>query len=231
MLELFPEGFEELDRDGDVELAAYTGSGGEERLWQAFGPGRGAPVAADWRDAWKRFHRPVRVGPLWIGPPWEKADAGSTPVVIDPGRAFGTGSHATTRLSLELLLTLEPGSLLDVGSGSGVLAIAAAKLGFAPVTALDHDAAAVETAWANARTNGVTFDIQKADALTGHLPEADVTVANVTLEAAEKLVSRVRSRVFVVSGYVARERPTAPGWRRAARRESGGWAADLLVRG
>ncbi len=76
-------------------------------------------------------------------------------LVVDPGQAFGTGAHATTRLCLELLLDVEPrGSLADLGCGSGVLALAAARLGFAPVVALDHEAAAVEATLENARANG-----------------------------------------------------------------------------
>src|SRR5581483_8593025 len=96
-------------------------------------------VADDWADRWRAFHRGVRLGPLWVGPPWEAAPAGALPVVIDPGRAFGTGAHPTTRLCLELLLEQPPGALVDVGCGSGVLAIAAAKLGHGPVVALDVD--------------------------------------------------------------------------------------------
>ena len=92
-----------------------------------------APRDESWPGAWRDFHHGVRIGALWVGPPWEQPSADAVAVVIDPGRAFGTGAHATTRLCLELLQDAEPGSLLDVGSGSGVLSIAAAKLGFAPV--------------------------------------------------------------------------------------------------
>ena len=92
-------------------------------------------VEAGWEDRWREFHRPVRVGPLWIGPPWETAPGDALAVVIDPGRAFGTGAHPTTRLCLELLLDLPRTSLLDVGCGSGVLSIAAARLGFGPSSA------------------------------------------------------------------------------------------------
>ena len=134
MLELFPEGFEERDSPDGVELTAYTDAGGEERLWSAFGGARSTDVEEGWEDRWRAFHRPVRIGPLWVGPPWEQPDADAIPVVIDPGRAFGTGAHATTRLCLELLLDVPGGSLLDVGCGSGVLSIAAAKLGFGPVS-------------------------------------------------------------------------------------------------
>src|SRR5205823_15107853 len=68
MLELFPEGFEERDHAGDVELAAYTDGAGEERLWQAFGGAVGERVEDGWEDRWREFHRPARVGPLWLGP-------------------------------------------------------------------------------------------------------------------------------------------------------------------
>src|SRR5947207_2398002 len=94
----------------------------------------------------------------------ELAADGLAEVVIDPGQAFGTGGHATTRLCLELLLTLEPGgAVVDVGCGSGVLAISAAKLGWSPLTALDHDPAAVEAARANAAVNGVALDVRRWD--------------------------------------------------------------------
>ena len=80
---------------------------------------------------------------------------GELAVVIDPGRAFGTGAHPTTRLCIELLATSARGSLLDVGCGSGVLAIAAARLGFSPIAAIDDDPIAIETTLANAAVNGV----------------------------------------------------------------------------
>ena len=137
MLELFPEGFEEVDRPQGVELAAYTDAGGEERLWHFFGGARADDVEAGWEDRWRAFHQPVRVGALWIGPPWETPPGDALAVVVDPGRAFGTGSHATTQLCLQFLQELERGSLLDVGCGSGVLSIAAALLGFAPVVGVD----------------------------------------------------------------------------------------------
>jgi ribosomal protein L11 methyltransferase len=137
MLELFPEGFEEVDRPGGVELAAYTDAAGEERLWAFFGGASGADVDDGWAERWRAFHRPVQVGELWVGPPWEEPPAGVSAVVVDPGRAFGTGSHSTTRLCLEVLQTLERTELLDIGCGSGVLAIAAALLGFAPVRGVD----------------------------------------------------------------------------------------------
>lgn len=231
MLEIFPEGFEELDRRDGVELAAYTGPGGEERLWQAFGGVTAAEeVSEDWPDRWRRFHRPVRVGTLWVGPPWERPDGDAVSVVIDPGCAFGTGSHATTRLCLELLQGLRRTSLLDVGCGSGVLSIAAAKLGFAPVIALDQDAQAVEATVANAVANGVEVEVRLADALHERLPETEVAVGNITLAAIEALAARLVSEVVVTSGYLLSEEPSVPGFTRVDRRQHEGWAADLLVR-
>ncbi len=150
--------------------------------------------------------------------------------MIDPGRAFGTGAHPTTRLTLELLQQLEPGSLLDVGCGSGVLAIAAAKLGFGPVVAIDADDAAVEATLANARVSGVELSAYRADALVDELPETELVVANVALDVVERLLPRLGARRAVTSGYLDRDEPCVDGWRRSVRREQDGWAADLLER-
>jgi ribosomal protein L11 methyltransferase len=230
MIDLFPEGFEEIEEDAEIELAAYTGAGGEERLWRVFGPGTVEEVAAGWGEAWKRFHRPLRVGPLWIGPPWEEPDEGAIPVTIDPGRAFGTGAHATTRLCLELLLERERGSVVDLGCGSGVLAIAAAKLGFAPVIALDYDDVALEAARGNADANAVELEVRRADVLADVIPAAVLAVANITAEAVAAVGPRVTARTLISSGYLASERPRPDGWRPTERREVEGWAADLFER-
>jgi ribosomal protein L11 methyltransferase len=229
MLELFPEGFEEREGGDGLELTAYTDAGGEERLWQAFGAGSSEDVADDWADRWRRFHRPVRVGELWIGPPWEAPPA-ALAVVIDPGRAFGTGAHATTRLCLQLLQKVPRSSLLDLGCGSGVLAIAAAKLGFAPVTALDIDPQAVAATRANAAANGVEVNAFHADATRDALPQAELSVANVTLSAVEQLAPHLGSRRLVASGYLVSEQPRIAAFRPIERVSEDGWAADLLAR-
>jgi ribosomal protein L11 methyltransferase len=197
---------------------------------EAFGPATSAPVEPGWEDAWRRFHRPVRVGPLWVGPPWETPEPGALAVVIDPGQAFGTGAHPTTRLCLECLLGVEPGSLIDLGCGSGVLAVAAARLGFAPVTALDSDGAAVAAARVNAAANGVEVDVASSDALADPLPAARVVVANIALEAVEALGARVDATTLLSSGYLAHERPALRGWEHVERRELEGWAADRFER-
>jgi ribosomal protein L11 methyltransferase len=230
MVHLFPEGFEEVEHGTDLELAAYTDAGGEERFWHAFGPGAATDVEEGWEEAWKRFHRPVRVGPLWVGPPWEEPDESAVAVVVDPGRAFGTGAHATTRLCLELLLERPRTSVVDLGCGSGILAVAAAKLGFGPVSAVDVDPQAVEAATENARANGVEIDIKAADVFLDRLPETSLALANMTLEAVERVGPRLASVELVASGYLAGEQPALVGWERRDRREAEGWAADHFAR-
>jgi ribosomal protein L11 methyltransferase len=187
-------------------------------------------VEDDWQDRWRQFHKPVRVGALWIGPPWETPDEGATAVVIDPGRAFGTGGHPTTQLCLELLGAEERGSVLDVGCGSGVLSIAAAKLGFDPVTAFDFDPQAVEATERNALDNGVVVDVTLADLREDALPDADLALANIAADAVEALGPRLRTARAITSGYLVSDEPRLEGYRRERRVQSGGWAADLHVR-
>jgi ribosomal protein L11 methyltransferase len=226
MLELFPQGFEEVDRPEGVELAAYTDSAGEERLWAFFGGARGADVEGGWEDKWRAFHRPVRVGRLWVGPPWETPPRDVLAVVVDPGRAFGTGSHPTTQLCLQALQELEPAALLDVGCGSGVLSIAAALLGFAPVLAVDIEAPSIAATIENARANRVTLEarVVRADE---ELPSASVVVANISLESVEALPSRIDAQTLVTSGYFAPARPSLRGFEHVERRTLDGWAADV----
>jgi ribosomal protein L11 methyltransferase len=231
MVELFPEGFEEVEWADGVELVAYTDSGGEERLWHAFGRARGEDLEEGWEERWRDFHHPARVGPLWIGAPWLEAPPEATAVVIDPGRAFGTGAHPTTRLCLEFLLELERGSLLDLGCGSGVLSISAAKLGYGPIVALDVDAEAVEATYANAAANEAEVEARVADVIAEELPATDVAVANINLAAFESLAPRLRATWVVGSGYVVSDRPDPPALRHVRRLTDAGWAADLYATG
>lgn len=226
MLELFPQGFEEAERPHGVELAAYTDAQGEERLWHVFGGARSTVVADGWEDRWRSFHRPVRVGRLWVGPPWERPDPGLIAVVVDPGRAFGTGAHPTTRLCLELLQRIAPRPLLDVGCGSGVLAIAGALLGFSPVLAVDVEEAAVETTRANALANGVAVEAQLV-APEARLPRARVVVSNISLEAARELPDRIDADDVVTSGYLEERTLRLDGYAHVERLVRDGWAADL----
>lgn len=230
MLELFPTGFEDGEAGAEVELAGYTTENHEEILVSLFGSVSVSVVEPGWEEGWKRFHRPVRIGELWVGPPWEEPDEGALAVVIDPGRAFGTGAHPTTRLCLGLLLEAERGSLLDLGCGSGVLAIAAARLGFDPVFALDVDEVAVSTTRANAAENRVGVDVRLGDALAEPLPRTDLAVANIALAEIERAAGRLPARRLIASGYLVGDFPGAPAWRAVERRESDGWAADLFER-
>ena len=230
MLALFPEGFEESERGDEFVLSAYTDAVGEARMTEAFGSVLTSAVPADWEERWKSFHRPVRAGGIWIVPPWERPPPGADSIVIDPGRAFGTGAHPTTRLCLELIAELDRGSLLDLGCGSGVLAIAATKLGFGPVVGLDRDAHAVEAAHANAAANGSVLELMCTDALVEPLPAVDIVVANISAEAVAAVVGRLDCESLVTSGYFESHRPRLRGFRRLGRRTLEGWAADLYAR-
>jgi ribosomal protein L11 methyltransferase len=179
-------------------------------------------VEDGWEDAWRSFHHGVTVGRLWVGPPWEDPPAGALPVVIDPGRAFGTGAHPTTRLCLELLQDREPASLVDVGCGSGVLSISAAKLGYSPVRALDIDEVALEVTAANAAANGVAIE------LVAEPPQAELAVLNIALDVVEQVLPTLEVERAITSGYLERDEPRAAGWHSVERRVRDGWAADLL---
>jgi ribosomal protein L11 methyltransferase len=161
-----------------------------------------------------------------VGPPWEEAQApaDSIALVIEPGRSFGTGAHATTRLCLELLQEVEPASLLDVGCGSGVLSVAAAKLGFEPVRAVDIDEVALETTRANAAANGVSVDVRS------ELGPASLAVMNIALDVVEAMLPELPVARAITSGYLERDEPRVDGWHRVQRTARDGWAADLLVR-
>jgi ribosomal protein L11 methyltransferase len=230
LLTLVPEGFEEVAREADLELAAYTDAEGEASIRAVFDGVSTTNVPGDWEERWREFHRPAVVEGVWIGPPWVPAPSAMPAVVIEPGRAFGTGAHPTTRACIELLARSERGSVLDAGCGSGVLAIVAGRLGFRPVHAVDLDNAAVEATRANAQRNGVDVDTREADALTAALPAADLLVANIELRAVEALLERWPGEHAVVSGFLAQETPRALGWRRAEHIEVEGWAADRVTR-
>ena len=215
LLHIFPEGVEELD-------GAYAVYAEEPPL--GFDVVEVDDVAEGWEDGWRAFHHGVRVDRLWVGPPWEEPPADAVAIVIDPGRAFGTGAHATTRLCLELLQDTEPTSLLDVGCGSGVLSVAAAKLDFAPVYAVDIHEVALETTRANAAANGVSVDVGT------ELQRAGLAVMNNALDVVERMLPELPVERAITSGYLERDEPQAGGWHVVTRRVHDGWAADLLER-
>ena len=227
LVELAPGGVEEDRGDGYVEYAIY-GPPGElpdlPDLEAAAGDGlveiETTEIPDDWADRWRDFHEPVLVGDgrLVVRPSWEDGEAGGAEVdiVVDPGQAFGTGAHATTRGCLELMLELADrgeasGPLEDWGTGSAVLAIAAAKLGWDPVGGCDHEFAAVEAAAANAEANGVELEIRRLNLREERPPAAPTVSANLTAPLLLPLAGRIaageidRPRTMVVSGLLTAE--------------------------
>jgi ribosomal protein L11 methyltransferase len=217
MLELFPDGVEEEREGGDVVLAGYA----EEPPAPGLEP---QVVEPGWEDAWRAFHGPVRVGPLWIGPPWFEPDTGSIPVVIDPGRAFGTGAHGSTRAALELLARLEPSAALDLGCGSGVLSVAAARLGFGPIQAFDVDPLAVGASAENAARNDVEVAVTLADVLADPLPAAPLWLANLELGLLRRLLERSDLPARILASGLTADQTLGGG----PRVEVDGWAAEVL---
>ena len=258
LLEVAPSGVEQVDGEEYVEFALYGAPGelpelgaGTVEIGGARTSVRGDEVPDDWAERWRRFHRPVLVrGALYVRPPWEEPAVrpGVEEVVIDPGQAFGTGTHPTTEACLELLVELARaagrrraslGSFADLGCGSGVLAIAAAKLGFSPVIAVDADRAAVEATERNARANGVRLErVARMNLRDDDPPAADTVVANLMRPLLVRLASRVVARpprTAIVSGVLDEEADEVAGAfapalgerRRLSRR---GWTTLALER-
>lgn len=252
---LAPNGVEEEHGPGYVEYAIYGGEGELPELGEievAAGDGLVEVVATevpdDWADRWQDFHKPILVsGRLWLRPSWEPPREGAIDVVVDPGNAFGTGAHPTTRLCLELMLDLADagnahGPLTDLGTGSGVLAIAAAKLGWSPVRGYDHEAPAIEAAATNAAANGVHLQLEQIN-LRERLPDlAPTTVANMTSPILKEIAAwlgeggRGAPSTLVLSGLLPGELDDvaavfAPvGLAEQDRRRDGDWAGLLLRR-
>lgn len=248
LLELAPSGVEEVDVAGGIVEYAVYGAPGElpeiPELRAAAGPAlvevRSEEIADDWPDRWRGFHRPLVLdGRLTVRPPWEPPGGTAIEIVIDPGRAFGTGAHATTRLCLELLLGLDAGGdFLDLGCGSGVLAIAAARLGYAPVLALDNDPAAISASAENARVNGVELEVRRLDLREQPVPAARTAAANLIGPLLVHLAGALREPParLIASGLLVEEAAGvagafgARGMALAEQRSDGGWSALLLVR-
>lgn len=252
LLELAPGGVEEVDLGDAIEYAVY-GAPGELPALPDLRAAAGAALVEvstieipdDWAERWRDFHRPlVLEGTITVRPPWEPRGTTPIDVVIDPGQAFGTGAHATTRLCLELMLDLSRrgfarGPLLDLGCGSGVLGIVALRLGWAPVIAVDNDPASVHAAGANATTNGSVLDVRRIDLRTAPPPEAPAIVANLLSPLLIMWASRIgpaEPRHVIASGILVPEVEevarafAAAGLTVATRRDSGEWAALLLER-
>jgi ribosomal protein L11 methyltransferase len=233
---LAPNGVEEERGPGYVEYAIYGGEGELPELGEIDAVVAGKPIEVssreipdDWADRWRDFHKPLLVGGrLWLRPSWEPAREGAIDLIVDPGQAFGTGAHPTTRLCLEFLLELadageNEGALVDLGTGSGVLAIAAAKLGWSPVTGYDHEPAAIEAAAANAAINGVTSVFHRQN-LRESLPSlAPTAVANMT----SPILKAIASHLSGIPGVAPRNVPAVvPG---SHTREPAPQAPEVLV--
>ncbi len=183
---------------------------------RAFGLGPVGEVAIrriadeDWLEAWKAQFTPMRIGPFLIRPTWSEVPAGAeTTIVLDPGMAFGTGLHPTTRQCLEALgeRTLEGRSVLDVGTGSGILAIGAAKRGARPVLAVDTDPLSVRAATENAARNDVRVDVRAGSAAEVE-GAFELVLANLVADVLAAIAGDLRARVasggtLIAAGIVA----------------------------
>jgi ribosomal protein L11 methyltransferase len=253
LLAFSPAGVEEVDVDEHTVEYVLYGAPGElpsvhtltATVGDALVEVSSSEIADDWASRWRSFHVPVEIaGTLYVRPPWHErsADEALIDVVIDPGQAFGTGSHATTRLCLELLVSLRAageaaGALLDLGTGSGVLAIAAAKLGFSPVSAIDNERESVAATRENAAANRVSVECSQLDLRADRLPAAPTLTANLLRPLLLELAHRLASppALLIASGLlndqldeVARAFAERHGMRERARRSEGEWSALLL---
>jgi ribosomal protein L11 methyltransferase len=247
LLALSPGGLEERDVDErTVELAIY-GAAGElpdlPKVRAAAGDAlvdvSTSEVPDGWEHRWREWHRPLDVGPLHVRPPWLPPRPGALDVAIEPGRAFGTGAHPSTRLTLALLITVPPhGPLADWGCGSGILSIAAARLGFDPVLACDADPAAVAATLAAAEANEVAIAARGLDLRREPGPWAPTVTANLErrlLLDVAALLERPPERLIVSGLFVEEVDEVVAAFARhglaaAARRDGDGWSAILLAR-
>ena len=251
LLDLAPGGLEEREVGEDAIEYVLYGAPGELPTLPDVRAAAGEAVVDvstseipdDWSERWKAFHRPVDVSwrfrRLRVRPPWEPPlDGDGIDLVIDPGQAFGTGGHHTTRLCLELLLELEPaGALADWGCGTGVLAIAAARLGFDPVLACDSDPAAVAATRENAAVNGVLrIAVSRVDLRREEGPWAPVVLANLVRPLLLEIAALMTRppQTLIVSGLLRAETADVAsafarhGLRETARRDGGEWSALRL---
>ena len=241
LLPLLAAGAEERDLGATVEYATYLPEGElppPEAIRALAGDALLGTVAEPVPEGWERRHLAylgrIEVSGLAIRPPWLAGEPGD--LVIDPGTTFGAGTHESTRLALALLLESRPGgALCDWGAGSGVLAVAAARLGWEPVTAVELDAGAAAVIEANAAANGVRLRMRTADLLHGPLPWAPVVTANLTAALHRGVAARLERppERLIASGCLAREADDVAGLyaplREVARRVEGEWAAVVLA--
>jgi ribosomal protein L11 methyltransferase len=243
LLPILQAGAEEREVNGDVEYSLYAPAGELPRLddirelvGDALVDVTSEPVAAGWERRWHEYLRPVHVGPLVVRPPWIEGDPDD--LVIDPDVFFGAGTHPTTRLCLQLLLDIEHpgGALADWGAGTGLLAIAAARLGFEPVTAVEVDPGALQLISLNAAANRVIVTTKWLNLAATPAPWAPTVTANLTrglLIDAASVIERP-PELMIASGMVEREVDDVLaayeplGLRERSRRVDGEWAAVAL---
>jgi len=253
LLSFSPAGVEEIDDDPDTIEYVLYGASGELPSLHALKASVGdalvevstSEIADDWSSRWRSFHQPIEIaGRLYVRPPWHPPPRNGAllDIVIDPGQAFGTGSHATTRLCLEYLAALAGagearGALLDLGTGSGVLAIAAAKLGFSPVSGVDHEIESVAAARENAAVNGVAVECSRLDLLRDELPVAPTMTANLLAPLLLDLARRLPAPParLIASGLLTNQLDEVAaafehrhGMAERTRRHEGEWSALLL---
>lgn len=163
--------------------------------------------AADYENEWKKYYKPIALKRITIIPTWIKypQKEGDKIMRLDPGMAFGTGSHATTRMCLELM-DPEGKDVIDVGCGSGILGIAASIMGARSVYMCDIDEQAVSFARDNAKLNNADVDIERADLLEGER-SADLIIANITADILMRFASSIGSHLraggeIILSGII-----------------------------
>ena len=234
MLELFPEGLEERDFYESTEFLGYGSLSHVSHVRDVVGAegwvAAITPVPPGWEGAWKKFHRPVMIQDLWLGPPWVDPPQGVRSVKIAPGMAFGTGAHPTTRLCIELLLLENRVKLFDLGCGSGVLALAGAVLGFDPVSAFDIDDVAIQEAKSNTLLNNVSMNVTKVDVRELKFLNPPLITANLPLETLLQSLSSLRPLRAIISGFMIGKMPEIPAYCVQKKLQNDDWEAALIVR-
>lgn len=201
----------------------------------------------DWAHAWKAYYKPHKIGNIVIKPTWEDYKPAQNELIIelDPGMAFGTGTHPTTEMVLEYLQeTVREGDIAaDVGTGSGVLAIAAAKLGAKHVYALDIDGVALNSASENISLNKVSesIEVKKSDLLTGFTEQVNLIIANIVADVIIRLLPQAQHVLktggkLIASGIIegrvqdVLDAAQKNGFNVLSQKKSGEWVAMCLTR-
>lgn len=252
LVQLAPGGVEEEAGDGWVEYAIYGGEGELPDLGEVEAAAgddlveiSSERIPDDWADRWRDFHEPTVLagGRVVIRPAWRENPAPEAlDIQVDPGQAFGTGAHPTTRMCVEMLLRLADeghamGKLVDLGTGSAVLAIVAAKLGWSPVLGVDHELPALAAARENAGVNGVALELERLNLRASAAPVAPTIIANLTAPVLKDVSANMVEppRNLVLSGLLGDEAEEVAGTfarhglSTSERLDSGDWSALLLA--